>query len=71
MNNCSIFQYVQFSRSNNVKVELNKIIEAKMYEPTDLSDVSSTDSADTPPQQVPDNDEPYAKKSKKVENQSD
>lgn len=71
MNNCSIFQYVQFSRSNNVKVELNKIIEAKIYEPTDLFDVSSTDSAETPPRQEPDNDEPYAKKSKKVENQSD
>lgn len=56
-----------FSRSPNVRTEMQNIIASRLYEEPDtpdMSDIDSSESGDSsvesPPQQVPDLDEQYA-----------
>lgn len=61
---CSlIFIHKSSFRSNEVKTKLISV-DSSIFEPSDISDVSSNEAVDSPPQEVPDVDEPNKKKAK-------
>jgi len=49
--------------SRDVKFKLESV-DTSLFEPSEISDVSSTETVDSPPQQVSDCDEPFNKKTK-------